>query len=154
MSCATSAWWSERWSIVSCGTSQYQDLIGIRSHQNLHQRKSPLHFPFDSLRAHYCQLSSLHFERSPPSYTTYPKEGRVVSPYSDFSSYSSHKSSPQSPGPKTPPDEDSRAPSTLGGKPVHIDFINRPLDIKMKHDNYSYITCTSALGGLACGVDW
>src|ERR1700761_5658545 len=103
--------------MVSRGTSQYQDSIGRQSHQNLHQRKSPLHFPFDSLRAHYCQLSSLHFERSPPSYTTYPKEGRVVSPYSDFSSYSSRESSPQLPGPKTLPDEDSHALLTLGGKP-------------------------------------
>src|SRR6201996_1335321 len=71
----------------------------------------------------------------PPFYTTYPEEDRdrVVSPYSDSSSNSSHESSPPSPGPKTPPEEDSSAPSTPGGKPVHIDFIN-PSDIKMTHD--------------------
>src|ERR1700761_8219455 len=62
----------------------------------------------------------------PPSYTTYPEDDRdrVVSPYSDSSSNSSHESSPPSPGPKTPPDKDSSAPSTPGGTPVHIDFIN------------------------------
>src|SRR6201996_1973441 len=71
----------------------------------------------------------------PPSYTTYPEDNgdRVVSPYLDSSSNSSHKSSPPSPGPKTPPEEYSSAPSTPGGKLMHIDFIN-PLDIKMKCD--------------------
>jgi hypothetical protein len=34
----------------------------------------------------------------------------------------------------TLPDEDSSAPSTPGGKPIHIDFINPLLDIKIKHD--------------------
>src|ERR1700760_527482 len=78
----------------------------------------------------------------PPSYTTYPEDDRdrVVSPYSDSSSNSSHKSSPPSPGPKTPSDEDSSAPSTPGGKPVHIDFIN-PSDIKMKHDEICIHDC-------------
>src|ERR1700761_4312890 len=62
----------------------------------------------------------------PPSYTICPEDDRdrVVSPYLDSSSNSSRESSPPSPGPKTPPDEDSSAPSTPGGTPVHIDFIN------------------------------
>src|ERR1700761_3240145 len=70
-----------------------------------------------------------------PSYTIYPEEDRdrVVSPYSDSASNSSRKLLPPSPGLKTPPEEDSSAPSTPGGKPVHIDFIN-PSDIKMTHD--------------------
>ena len=69
-----------------------------------------------------------------PSYATYPEEDRdgVVSPYSDSSSNSSRKLSPPSPGPKIPPDKDSSAPSTPGGKPIHIDFTN-PSDIKMEH---------------------
>src|ERR1700761_1691592 len=71
---------------------------------------------------------------SPPSYATYPEEGRVVSSYSDWSSYSSRESSPPSPGPKTLLDKDLCAPSTLGGKPIHIDFIDRRSDIIMKHD--------------------
>jgi hypothetical protein len=70
----------------------------------------------------------------PPSYTTYPEEYRVVSPYSDSLSNSSRESSPLSLGPKTPHDEDSSARLTPEGKPVHIDFINTLSDIKMKHD--------------------
>ena len=79
--------------------------------------------------------SHLSTSSDPPlSYTAYPEEDRVVSPYSDSSPNSSCESSPPSPAPKTPPDEESRTLSTLGGKPVHIDFINPPSDIKMKHD--------------------
>src|SRR6201996_6900248 len=71
----------------------------------------------------------------PPSCTTYPEDDRdrVVSPYLDSSSNSSRELSPPSPGPKTPPDEDSSALSTPGGKPVHFDPID-PLDIEMKHN--------------------
>ena len=78
-----------------------------------------------------------HFSTSsdpPPSYTTYPEEGGVVSSYSNWLSYSSRELLPPSPSPKTLPDKDSHAPSTLGGKPVHIDFIDRRSDIIMKHD--------------------
>ena len=62
----------------------------------------------------------------PPSYTTYPEDerDRVVSPYLGSSSNSSRELSPPSPGPKTPPHEDSSAPSTPGGTPIHIDCIN------------------------------
>src|ERR1700761_292751 len=49
----------------------------------------------------------------PPFYTTYPEDDRdrVVSLYSDSSSNFSREPLPPSPGPKTPPDEDSSAPS-------------------------------------------
>ena len=88
----------------------------------------------------------------PPSYTTYPEEDRyrVVSPYSDSSSNSSHELLPPSPGPKTPP-KDSSVPSTPGGNPVHIDFIN-PSDIKMKHDEICIHCEHERTWGSACGV--
>ena len=72
----------------------------------------------------------------PPSYTTYPEDDRdrVVSPYSDSSSNSSCALLPLSPGPKTPLDKDSSAQSTPRSTPVHIDFINHPSDIEMRHD--------------------
>src|SRR6201996_1929612 len=60
----------------------------------------------------------------------------VISLQSDSSSKSSCESSAPSapsPGPNTPPDNNSSAPSTPGGKPVHIDFTN-PSDIKITHD--------------------
>src|ERR1700761_8245442 len=80
--------------------------------------------------------SHLSTSNNPPlSYTTYPQgdRGRVVSSYSNSSSNSSPKSSPPSPGPKIPPDKDSSAPLTPIDMPVHINFINPLLDIKMKH---------------------
>src|ERR1700761_5188254 len=91
----------------------------------------------------------------PPSYTTYHEEDRdrVVSPYSDSSSNSSRGSSPPLPGPKTPPKEDLSAPSTPGGNPVHIDFIN-PSDIKMKHDEIPIHDERKRTWGWARGVSW
>ena len=84
-----------------------------------------------------------------------PKDDRdrVVSPYSNSSSNSSRESSPPSPGPKTPPDEDSSAQSTLGGKPIYIDFIN-PSDIKMKHDEIHIHDERKHTWGWACGIGW
>src|ERR1700761_6766751 len=97
--------------------------------------KKPTRAPISIPSAPVAVDSHLSTSSDPsPSYTTYPEDDRVVSPYSDSSSNSSRESSPPSPGPKTPPDEDSSAPSTPGGKPVHIDFINPSSDIKMKHD--------------------
>ena len=79
--------------------------------------------------------SQLSTSNNPPlPYTTCPENDRVVSPYSDSSSNSSCESSPSSPSPKTPPDKDFNAPSISGGEPVHINFINPSLDIKMKQD--------------------
>src|SRR6201996_3899457 len=91
----------------------------------------------------------------PPSYTTYPEDDRdrVVSPYLNSSSNSSRESLPPSPGPKTPPDEDSSARSTLGGKPVYIDFIN-PSDIKMKHDEIRIHDECERTWGWARGISW
>src|SRR6201996_6846543 len=79
-----------------------------------------------------------------PPYTTYPEynKDRVISLQLDSSSKSSCKSSAlsvPSPGPNTPPDNNSSAPSTPGGRPVHIDFTN-PSDIKITHNE----TCTHA----------
>src|ERR1700761_4495401 len=74
----------------------------------------------------------------PPPYTTYPEYNKdiVISLQSDSSSKSSRESSAPSapsPGPNTPPDNNSSAPSTPGGKPIHINFTN-PSDIKIMHD--------------------
>src|ERR1700761_3958131 len=91
-----------------------------------------------------------------PHYSTlHPEDNRgsIVSPYSDSSSNSSHESSPPSPGRKTPPNEDSSAPSTQGGKPVHIDFIN-PSYIKMKHDEIRIHDKHERTWGWAHGVGW
>ena len=91
-----------------------------------------------TVNSHFSTLSD-----PPLSYTTYPEEGRVASSHSDWSSYSSCESSPPSPGPKTPPDEDSCAASTLGGEPIHIDFINLRSDIIMMHNVHK---CTWRFG--------